>query len=192
MSFFLEDFRSKVLWGSAERLGHFVLLKDLCESEIGKADVPVFSHEDIFRLQISINDFLRVEMTESHGDSHSVHFGLILCELLLPPEMHEELTTSDKLHDEEDLLIGLEDVLHADQEWVIRLQKDLFLKHGGLDLIIVKNDVLSETLHGEDGIITDLLNQEDLTKTSFTNNTDNFEVLKVDFGLFLVFLEHSV
>jgi hypothetical protein len=126
-------------------------------------------------------------MTESHGDSHSVHFGLILGELLLPSEMHEELTTSDKLHDEEDLLIGLEDVLHADQEWVIRLQKDLFLKHGGLDLIVVKNDVLSETLHGEDGIITDLLNQEDLTKTSFTNNTDNFEVLKVDFGLFLVF-----
>ena len=75
---------------------------------------------------------------------------------------------------------------------MISFQKNFLLKHGGLDLIIVKNDVLSETLHGVDCIISDFLNQENLTKTSFTDNTDNFKVLQVDFGLLLVFLKHRV
>ena len=133
-----------------------------------------------------------MEVTESHGDSHCVHFSLIFGELLLFSEVHKELTTSNELHDEEDLCVGLEHVLHADQKWVICLEKNIFLEHGGLDLIVVKNDVLSETLHGVNSTITDLLNQEDLTKATFSDNTDDFEVLKVDLGLFLVFLEHSV
>ena len=51
-------FRRQVLWRSTERIGLLILLKDLGQPEVGQADVAIFTHENVFWLQISIDDLL--------------------------------------------------------------------------------------------------------------------------------------
>jgi hypothetical protein len=42
--------------------------------------------------------------------------------------MHKKLTTPDELHNEKDLLLSLEHILHTYQEWMVSLLKNFFLK----------------------------------------------------------------
>ena len=106
--------------------------------------------------------------------------------------MHEQLTSSNKLHNEEDLLVCLENVLHTHQEWVISFQQNILLQKCTFDLIVIQNDVLSETLHCVDRLVGDLLHQEHFSKTTSANDTLYLEIFKIDFLLILVSLEHSV
>ena len=89
--------------------------------------------------------------------------------------MHEQLTTSDEFHDEEDLKICLEYKLHAYKERVIGLLQDIFLKHCGFNLIVLQNNVLSQGLHGINCLSISLLHQKDLSKTTLANNLDDLE-----------------
>jgi len=61
--------------------------------------------------------------------------------------MHEQLSSSNELHDEENLLVCLEDVLHTNKEWMIGLEQYIFLEKGTLNLVVVKDNILSKTLH---------------------------------------------
>ena len=58
--------------------------------------------------------------------------------------MHEQLTTPNEFHDEEDLKVGLEHVFHANKERMVSFLQDLLFKHGALNLIVIQNDILSE------------------------------------------------
>jgi len=42
-------------------------------------------------------------------------------------KMHKQFATAHKLHYEKNLLFGLENVLHTNQEWMISLLQYLFL-----------------------------------------------------------------
>ena len=92
--------------------------------------------------------------------------------------MHKQLTTSDKLHNEEDFKIRLEYKLHTNKEWMICLLQDIFFKHGGFNLVIVQNDILPERLHGIDRASVILLDKEHFSKTTFSNDLDNLEGIK--------------
>ena len=103
--------------------------------------------------------------------------------------MHEKLTASNEFHDKEDLLIRLKDVLHTHQKWMVSLHKDIFLQKCWLDLIIVKNDILSQRFHSVNGLSLVMLDQEDFTEASFSNYADDFEVLKIGRLFLRSFLE---
>lgn len=45
-----------------------------------------------------------------------VESGEVLFKSILLAQVREQLTTTNESHDEKDLLLGLENVLHADQE----------------------------------------------------------------------------
>ena len=70
-----------------------------------------------------------MEMADSQGDGKRVELGALLRELPSLPEMSEELTTTDETHDEVELGVSLENVLHTDEERVVRLLEDLLLEH---------------------------------------------------------------
>jgi len=92
--------------------------------------------------------------------------------------MHKQLSTSDELHDEENLKVSLEDILHTNEERMISFLQDIFLEHSRLNLIVVQNDVLSEGFHGIDRARVFLLDKEHFSKTSLTNNFDDLEGIK--------------
>lgn len=84
-----------------------------------------------------------MQVTECKSNSERIKLGSFLAKLSCFPEMHEKLSTPDKLHNEENLLIGLKYVLHAHEEWVISFEQNIFFKECALNLIIVQNDILS-------------------------------------------------
>jgi hypothetical protein len=106
-----------------------ITFQDLGETEVSQADVTIFTHKDVLRLQVTVNDLLLMEMTDSQGDGKRVELGTLLRELPSLPEMSEELTTTDETHDEVELGVSLENVLHTDEERVVRLLEDLLLEH---------------------------------------------------------------
>jgi hypothetical protein len=57
--------------------------------------------------------------------------------------MHEKFTASNKLHNEEDFLIGLEHIFHTDQKWMISFLQYFLLEQCRLNLVIIEDDVLS-------------------------------------------------
>ena len=93
--------------------------------------------------------------------------------------MHEQLPASHEFHYEKDLLICLKNVLHSNQEWMVGFLQNLFFKQSGLNLIIVKNDILTKGLHGKDASRVRFFNKEHFTKTSFSDNTFDLEVFQL-------------
>jgi len=97
--------------------------------------------------------------------------------------MHEKLATAHKPHYEEDLLFGHEDVAHANQEWMVSLQQDIFFQLGGSDLIIVKNHIFAQTLHSVHFLCVFLLDQKNLAEAASADYFDDREVLKGSVGI---------
>jgi hypothetical protein len=62
MASLLKNLRCEVFRRSAETVGLLILLQDLSQAKISEADVPVLTHQDIFWLEISINNFLCMKM----------------------------------------------------------------------------------------------------------------------------------
>jgi hypothetical protein len=80
-------------------------------------------------------------MTNGQGNLGSVELGTFLRETGAVSQVHEEFTTPHETHNEEDLLVGLEDVVHTNQEWVISLQQDIFFKLGAFDLVVLQDNI---------------------------------------------------
>ena len=122
-----KDLWCQIVWSTAEGEGLLVSFDDLGQTEVGEANVAVFVHQDILWLKISVDDILLVQVAQSHGYLDSVESCTVLREASHLSKVHEELATSDKAHDEEDLCFGLEYVAHADKERMISLQQNVFL-----------------------------------------------------------------
>lgn len=60
-----------------------------------------------------------MELRESQSDLSGEELGLVLIESLDLHEMLEKLTTLDELHDEVNAELILEDVFHANEEWMV-------------------------------------------------------------------------
>ena len=127
---------------------------------------------------------MQVAEGECHGER--VELRSLLLELPVLAQVHEELATSDELHDKVELGVGLEHVLHADEEGVVRLLQDLLLEHRRLDLVVVEDHVLAQGLHGVDIISAFLLHEEHLSKRALADNRLAHEVLEGTYLFLLV------
>ena len=54
----LDNFRSNILWCTAERVGPLMLVHGLNEAKVGKFDVPIIGQQDILGFQISEDHIL--------------------------------------------------------------------------------------------------------------------------------------
>ena len=140
----LEDLRCQVLGSTAEGLSLLITFENFGETEIGQANVSIFSHKDVLRFQVSIDDLLVMKVTKCQCDGKSVELGSSLRELAGLSEVHEQLTATDKLHHKVQLGVSLENVLHTHEERMIGLLQDLLLKHSRFDLVVINNDILTK------------------------------------------------
>jgi hypothetical protein len=63
----------QVIGGSAERpcnVGHL-----FCEAKVGNLQMPMAVQEQVFRLQIAVDDVVRVQVVEGQRDLGRVEFG---------------------------------------------------------------------------------------------------------------------
>ena len=180
VTFFVENFRSKVLRSSTERVSLSVILKDLGKPKVSEADVPILIHEDVFWLQVSVNYMLLVEMADGDRDLGRVELGSVFGETGAVPQMHEQFSSSHEPHHEEYFLVCLEDIVHSHQERMVCLEEDFLLELGAFYLVVVDDDVLPETFHGVYLLVALLLHQEHLPEAPPPNDFPNDEILETD------------
>jgi hypothetical protein len=120
-----------------------------------------------------------VQVANGDGDLCRVESRTRLVKARHVAQVHEELAAADKAHHEEDLLVRLEHVLHADQEGVVRLEQDVLLKLGALNLVVVDDHVFAQRLHRVVLAIVLLFYEEYLSEGAAADDLDEVETLKV-------------
>lgn len=175
-----EDLRRQVVGRSTEGVSLRVALEHLREAEVRQADVPILVHQDVLRLQVTVDDVLGVEMTECHGDLNGVEAGTLLREASHLSQVHEKFTATNESHHEENLLLRLEHVAHTDKEGVIGLEQDVLFESSRLNLVVLDDHVLSQRLHRVHLVRTSLLHQEHFSERATTNDRFDDEVGESD------------
>ena len=170
----------QVVGRTTEGEGLCIAFKDLGQAEIGEADIAIFVHQDVFGLEITVDNVLLVQVAERHSDLNGIEARSVLIEARDIAEMHEKLTATHKSHDEEDLLLSLEHVAHAHEEGVISLQQDVLLQTSRLDLVVFNDYILAERLHSVHFLSSPLLDKEDFTEGTPTDHRLDNEVGKGD------------
>lgn len=94
-----------------------------------------------------------------------------------------ELSSSDERHNKEKPQVRHEEVLHSNQELVLTFEHDVFLKFGVLDLVIFKQNILSDDFDCVKLFIELKFSQEYFTKCAFSKNEYHFEIIECWFSL---------
>jgi len=103
--------------------------------------------ENVFRLQIPINNTLLVESLKSEDNFSSVEADSLLRELLFSAKMVEEFPSIQKVHDHVQLVLSLESVVHGHEEGAINFLKNLTLRLRMVDLVSLQNALFSQDFH---------------------------------------------
>lgn len=84
-----------------------------------------------------MSNTLRVKVADSQYDLSCIELDNWLWEPLLTLEYFVKLTTSHKRHDEIKTELRLEEVVHANKEWMITAEQDILLELSVIDLVIL-------------------------------------------------------
>lgn len=85
-----------------------------------------------------------MELTNCQYDLSSVELHDIFRESFLSLKDFIKLATSDEGHHEVKTGLTLEEVVHANEEWMIGFEHNIFLEHGGLHLVVFNQNVFSD------------------------------------------------
>lgn len=132
-----------------------------------------------------------MEVSQSKGNLGGKKFSLVFREHAHLDQVAEELSSLDKFHEEVDPEFVLEDVLHVNQEGVVDLAKDVFLKLDVFHLLVFQNNIFADALHRVELLCGRVFHQEHLSESAFANHLADDEVLKGGW-LCLVSCEHSL
>ena len=117
MPFVEKHFWSEVLWGSAECVGTGV--DNFREPKICEFEESSVVDQNVFRLQVTMCDILRVQIVHCAQDLLHCLCSFVFSELFLANNLIEELTTlAEFCHDVQVTRILIEFV-HLNDSWVI-------------------------------------------------------------------------
>lgn len=102
---------------------------------------------------------------------------LALFEALNCDQVSEQLATLDKLHEEVNSKLILEDVLHVHEEGVVDSIQNIFFELDIFHLLVLNYNVLTDTLHSVQLTILCVLHQEHFAEGAFTDHFQNLKVL---------------
>lgn len=131
-----------------------------------------------------MSDPLVVEITYRHGYLSSVKLDNLLSESLLFLKHLIKFSSFDKRHDKVETKLGLEQVVHAYEEWVIAGKQDILLEFSIVDLVIFQEDILSNGLNGIEGFGLLELCEIYLAEGASAKDDFQFEIFKLDIRLF--------
>merc|ERR1740139_163316 len=163
--------------------GHFTVLDKLGETKVRHHQVPIFTDQHVFRLQVTVNDFILVEVTKGQRHLRRKESYMFFGESFDLNEMAEKFATFNKLHQEVDALFVLENKLHVHQEWVVYLVQDIFLQTNVLELLMLNNHILADALHSVQIPIRFMLDKEYFSKGTLANHLFDLKVFQLGFLL---------
>lgn len=119
MTVLLNDLRGDVLWRSADRVGEltiFELHAVFREPKVREFEVTGLADQNVFGLEISIDDALIMKCTQEGDDLGCEKSDLIFSKAAALLQVEEKLATCDVLKDEVKLIFSLERVSQLDDE----------------------------------------------------------------------------
>jgi len=125
-------------------------------------------------------------MTKSESNLSHKEFSLLLGESSDFDQMSEELTTLDEVHHEINSEFVLENILHINQELVLNGVQNLLLQLDILNLLVLDNDIFTDTLHGVEFVSFSILNKEHFSESTLTEHLTDLEVFQLRIILSLV------
>lgn len=149
-----DDLGSDVFGGPADGEGP-ALSQELGEPEISQFEVAVVADEQVFRLQISEDDVLAMEVFEAGSDDGAVETGLVSGEALHIAEVGKKFPAVDEFQDEVEVFGVLSESLEVDDEGVVDLGVDEVLVVDVVDLLGLHDLMLVEQL--ESHVLASLL-----------------------------------
>jgi len=90
--------------------------------------------------------------------------------------MSKQLTTFNKVHEEENSELILENVIHRYDKWMFNIVKNFFLQFKGSKWIILNNNIFSNAFHCINFLSFNMLNLENFTESSFSDNSNKLEI----------------
>lgn len=100
MALALDDLGGQVLGGAAERPRAVGQL--LREAEVGDLEVAVLVEQQVLRLQVAVDDALRVQVLEGRGDLRAVEVAGRRAEPARVPQVREQLAAAHVLEEHVD------------------------------------------------------------------------------------------
>lgn len=90
-----DDLRRNVLWGAAHAISGLILrVADLGQSKVGELDVPIAIQQDIFGLDVPVDDIPGVQVLKCQEELGCVELGHLLVETTAAPEQVEQFALS--------------------------------------------------------------------------------------------------
>ena len=89
VSLFDKDFRRQVVWCAAKRESLLAALQNFSKTEVRQTNVPILVHKNVFRLQVTVDDLLVVEVSKRQSNLNRVEFSAFLVESLCLAQMHK-------------------------------------------------------------------------------------------------------
>ena len=142
----IDHLGGEILGRAAIRGRQLVGLQHFGEAVVNDFDVACRVNHDIFKLQIPVHDIFRMQLTDGDNYLRSVEFDHFFRESFLLLEDLIKFTAINEGHDEVKTCIRLEHVFHAAKELVVSFEQDVLFERRRLDLIVLYQHVLSDSL----------------------------------------------
>lgn len=114
-----EHLRSQILRSSAEGVRPPVSV--FSEAEVGEPEVADVVDEQVFRLQVSVNNVFRVQVFKHEYNLSSIKPSVARLKCSLCSEVREQLSSTNVLQQEVQILGVLVEPLQSDEEGVVNI-----------------------------------------------------------------------
>lgn len=122
--------------------------------------------QQVLRLQVAVDDVVRVQIVEGEGDFGGIELGDGVGEALGLAQQTKQLAALDKVHDHVEVLGVLEGAPEGDEEGVLDLLQHAALVVGVLDLLHLDDLGLFEHLDGVEALVVLALDEVDAAEAA--------------------------
>ena len=149
MSDLLHDhFRRHVLRTTTKRVGKLPFMHiGFGQAQISDFDVAVQSKQDVFGFDISVDDFVAVEVAESQKDLDDVEPGHFFAEPAVSADESKKFSSGAILDDKDQVFFSLKGVLEVDNERMGGFLHDVALIHDYSLFFVFYDHLLIYQLH---------------------------------------------
>ena len=95
------------------------VLETVCKTKISDDDVAVAVEEEVFELEVAVDNFLLVNVPDAGDELRKEFCGVTLAQIAMGEDMVKELATGSVLEDDANVLVCLYDVVEADDVGVL-------------------------------------------------------------------------
>ena len=114
----------------------------LADTKVRNFDRPLSIKEDIIQLDISVPHIFGMNVLKSFDNLLKYFFGIWLLQPPPFPDIVEQVSSGAQLHDDDDVLVGLDGLVNFDHVIMPEFQKEIDLLHQFLLLHLISKALL--------------------------------------------------